>query len=89
MSIQSTREISRETAIVRIRTVYGFIHNCYYYDLVSESSEYDYDIDTYDFTEIKELDVNNIHNWTDKQLETQMDKPFLRFSIFENYQIQD
>ena len=84
MGIQSTVDITRDQAIDRIIKISGLIKTKNYKGLLEESSEPDYKLKEF-VDSWNPIDLTNINNWTDEMLEDCMDKPFFRFSIFENY----
>lgn len=86
MSIQSTQNILRKDAIRRIRTITYVLEVMDYREL--EHLTYEPYHSMREFINTKStLDVLNIDKWTDMMLEIVMDKPFYRYSIFENYLI--
>lgn len=88
MGIQSTRYITRETAIDRIRVITNLIKRKDYLGLDSNSFEPDYDIQEFVDNCII-VDIYYLDRWTDKMLEDYMDNPYFRFSLFDNYLIRD
>lgn len=81
MSIKSTRTITRETAISRINEILSLVNDQDYQEIESVTSESDYNI--FDF--VNKGYYFNVSKWTNQMLEDQMDLPFYRFSMFENY----
>lgn len=85
MSIQSTQTITRQTAISRIYQINALLLAQDYLGIEDVTSEHNHDIQS--FVDGKAIILVNLERWTDKMLEDQMDKPFYRFSMFENYSI--
>ena len=86
MGIQSTQYIIRERAIKRIR----FIDSCVNYEDYRglEEEAYGPDNSVRDF--IQGVRVNGaIEQWTNTMLADKMDEPFYRYSMFDNYIIQE
>jgi len=86
MSIQSTKQVSRNWAISRIRLICQIANKKMYRDLemvTGEMSEQDIQgfIDDFDF------DDSNLDQWTNRMIEQIVDKPFFRESAFDNYSI--
>lgn len=93
MGIKSTQYIDRESAIDRLKTITSLIYEKNYRELENRSSEHDYDIFEFVQDFIKE-EYNydkflNIDLWTDKMIGDQMDMPYFRYSIFDNYLISE
>ena len=88
MSIQSTRTITRESAIERIGRVALLVEGGYYRILEEITSEPDYNL-TGCLHEGVDFERTNLRNWTNTMLEEVMDKPFYRYSLFENYNVED
>ena len=87
MGIQSTMNISKERVFERIIKIYQIIVNKEYRILEEESSE-EYLVEDYiDEFVLNDIDIYNIHKFTNRQLENIIDRPFFRFSMFENYDI--
>jgi hypothetical protein len=89
MSIQSTLEITRETAIKRIIEIQELIVCEEYRTLENITNEPDYDLE--DFVKNYEdmINVNGLKNYTNKMLENIIDSAFFRYSMFDNYSIID
>jgi|WetSurMetagenome_2_1015567.scaffolds.fasta_scaffold212212_2 hypothetical protein len=88
MGIKSTQYITRENAVRRIRKVSNLIKEKDYKELESVSFDPDYDI-SYFVNTGEPLDTSHIEKWTDGMLEDQLDNPFYRFSMFDNYCIKE
>ena len=84
MSIQSTKEVTREWAIQRIEMIYNIIRNRHYMDLFNESYEPKYDLRIF-IDEFIHFDIINIGRWTNNMLGDKLDEPFFRESIYDNY----
>lgn len=85
MGIQSTQHVTREHAIGRIQYTQSLVEN-EEYKLLSENS-CDYDVQ--EFIDEEHLgDISHIHKWTDEMLADFLDKPFYRYSMFDNYLIE-
>jgi hypothetical protein len=96
MGIQSTVNISRESAIERILKIQGLILDKDYLGLQSNSFETEFSIpsfiDNYPPVYINlvgKIDKESLQKWTDKMLEGVMDLPFYRLSMFDNYRISE
>lgn len=90
MGIQSTSNISRETAINRILKIDALIADKNYRELESETSEHDIDLAEYvNKAEPLNVDEETLLKWTDTMLEDKMDEPFYRLSMFDNYLIRE
>jgi hypothetical protein len=89
MGIESTMNISKERAFERIIKIYQIIVNKEYRILEEESNE-EYLVEDYiDEFVLNDIDIFNIHKFTNRQLENIIDRPFFRFSMFENYDVID
>jgi len=87
MGIRSTKYLSREDMIERIKEIDYLILKKRYRDLENCTSEYDYNLRDYvDNYDIMGCDID-LTQWTDTMLEDKMDEPFYRFSMFDNYLI--
>ncbi len=89
MSIKTTVYITRKQAITRILFVWNHIIDEHYTEVKKTSFE---DLNIWDtlYNYYKEeKDIRNCFNWTNRMLEEQMDKPYFRYSMFENYIIKD
>jgi len=87
MSIQSTLTIDREDAIRRIQKITICVINKDYRILDEVSFEPDYDPKTF-INEASDIDVKALSKWTCTMLEDQMDEPFYRYSMFDNYRVE-
>lgn len=89
MGIKSTSNISRESAIVRIKTIDYLILNRKYQELEDTSHEHNLSIREYVETRRTELleYETDLLDWTDSMLEDNMDKPYYRHGMFDNYLI--
>lgn len=85
MSIQSTQYITREQAIDRIKKIQGF-KDAWNFRAI-ERVTFEPELDVIDFISEKCLYLAHIENWTDGMLGDQMDCPFYRRSMFDNYLI--
>jgi 1-deoxy-D-xylulose 5-phosphate reductoisomerase len=86
MSTQSTVEISRTTAIERIKLICKLAREYNYLVIFNNSNE---QLSVQEFVD-RGISFNDTHinKWTDEMLEEVMDKPFFRFSRFENYRVK-
>ena len=90
MGIKSTRQISRDLAIHRILEVNLLISQRDYRGLEDCSGEYDYNLKEFvDGTVVDEVTSKVLEKWTDTMLADKMDEPFYRFSMFDNYLIEE
>lgn len=84
MSIKSTQDISRETAIERITKIYGYVLAKDYKKIEDLSFESYCSVEKFvDYNE--DIDITSIQKFTDTMLEDIMGQPFYRFSMFDNY----
>ncbi len=100
MGIESTRYITKDDAVYRISKIINHINNADWSKLSNICSHEDrYFIENYinEYNDIhKEFirtfgtsETTNLENFFDKVLEDFMDKPGVRYSIFDNYLIID
>lgn len=93
MGIKSTYRIKREDAIDRIERVVEIIKKSDFKELELRCNEDDCDIGDFILTfhdGRENLDkFNTLDKWTNKMIEEQIDLPFFRRSMFENYFIED
>lgn len=90
MSIKTTIPIGRHTAIHRIHSISRVIEEKAY--RVLEEGCLEPDINMAEFVEsnyTKQIPITELENWTDEMLEHQMDRPVYRYSMFDNYMIDD
>lgn len=87
MGIKSTRYITREAAIARIKGVHSLATDKNYRELEFTSHDPNCDIELF-VEEEQNFDISNIIQWTDEMLGNKMDEPFYRWSIFDNYLIK-
>jgi len=85
VGIQSTRTITREQAIHRIGRITNFVRAGNWRALEADSQELSINPMKHEF----ELPEGDINFWVNRSLEEIMDQPFFRFSMFENYFIED
>jgi hypothetical protein len=89
MGVQSTVTIDRDRAIERILKIRELILQRRYRDLEKEAFEPDLHpkelVDNWDADD--SCFVDNLQNWTNGMLGDQLDYPFFRFSMFENYDV--
>lgn len=86
MGIRSTRYLDRSVAENRILEIDALLANKMFKDLDGATYEYDYNLE--DFVKTNEplfITREAIDHWTDTMIEDQLDKPFYRFSMFDNY----
>ena len=88
MGIQSTKRVTRKTAIYRIRLIYSTITEKDYRKLESLTLEPDHDIKEFIDNNLS-INIEHIDKWTNEMLEELMDCPFFRHSMFDNYQVVD
>lgn len=87
MSIQSTVTISRQVAIDRITEITELVRQKNYRGVEQKTNEPDYDLENFVNTGI-DSEISCQH-WTNRMLEDMMDQPFYRFSMFDNYFVED
>jgi hypothetical protein len=91
MSIQTTKSVTREFATGRIKLIADLANNMNFLGL--EGVTYESDCDIVDFVKepredlLSELYMNNIDKWTNRMLETVLNKPFIRETMFDNYNV--
>jgi len=88
MSIQSTQDIPRENAIWRIRNTVTLLNQKNYREIEEMASENNFSVQLFVDNWIP-IDVSNIDKWTDDMLVNQINRPFFRYSMFDNYCIVD
>ena len=100
MGIKSTQYISRQDAIERISEQVNYLVKGHYYNLQQRSFEdnplsgsmvkylEDEILKTSNTIVLSEA-LTNINHLTDKMLEDIIDLPFIRYSMFENYIINE
>ena len=91
MGIKSTRYVSRDLAIGRIKEIDYLLFHKRYLDIESITSEHDYKADKFIHTRAALLDSGeelDITQWTDDMLTDKLDEPFYRYSMFESYLIE-
>ena len=86
MSIQSTQDIPRENAIWRIRNTVTLLNQKNYREIEEMAYENNFNVQLFVDNWIP-IDISNIDFWTDEMLANQMDCPFFRYSMFDNYQV--
>lgn len=88
MSIKSTKTVKREWAISRICEINELINRRDYQELERVTNDPDIDMRKCVNYKLPSEEVNNLHNWTNTMLADQMDNPFFRESIFDNYFVE-
>ena len=86
MSIKSTKEVTRDWAIERIKLIYDICNRQEYRELEAVSREGDYSIQEVIYR--NHFYISSIDSWTNTMLEDKLDEPFFRESIFDNYIIE-
>ena len=84
MSIRSTKFISRDVATERILLVSEKVVNMDYKGLEEISYDPEYSIESFIDSFVSYSDVA-IEKFTNSMLEDILDRPFFRFSMFDNY----
>ena len=96
MGIESTRDINRTDAIDRIKYIINLIEETNWVELYNIAEDEDGNFKDEFVNEYNDLYKDYIYNnnifksldkWPNKYLEDFMDKPGVRYSIFENYMI--
>ena len=87
MSIQSTKTVTREWAIWRIRHVMEQKKDSNY--RVIENITYEPYGNIREFVASPVPDIEDIEKWTNGMLEELIDEPFFRESLFDNYDVVD
>lgn len=86
MGIQSTQKMSRSSAIERITKIVRLIEYKDYLGI--ESCTFEQDISIKDFVNDGVcVDIDGIEKWTNEMLGDQLDQPFFRLSLFDNYEV--
>lgn len=92
MGIQNTLDITLEDAIARIRKIATLITNQHYRDLQAASFEDAAAASVIDCPDAQALAKKVLNaellTWTDKMITEVLERPFYRFSYFENYLIK-
>ena len=96
MGIQSTRYISREQCIERIKSIVELIEDADWVTLYDKLDDEDYVKDDYVniYNDLHKDYINNnnlfkeVSKWPNDYLEKFMDEPGIRYSLFENYFIK-
>jgi hypothetical protein len=90
MSIKSTKNISREDALTRINVILKFIKGKNYRAL--EDAGFETDISPAEFMDLYSEEISSIdnpYNYTNGMLEDIMDMPYFRWSLFDNYFVNE
>jgi hypothetical protein len=88
MSIKTTRYITREQAIARIKYIL-YLNNVNARELILKNS-YECDLTLENIKEyIEYFPSKYVKELSNKALEELMDTPFIRYSMFENYIIKN
>ena len=88
MGIQSTKRVSREWAIRRLKEIQSLALAKNYRAVQANSSESEEDVEEFVNT-YAPLDLEHVENWTDGMITKRLDLPFFRESLFDNYLIED
>lgn len=86
MSIKTTLDIKREDAIERINKITALILCKNYREIEELSYEPYYHVQHFVDSGVT-YDISNIEKWTNRMLEDVMDRPFYRYSMFDNYYV--
>ena len=88
MGIKSTKDISINSAIYRITEIAELVLEKDYRAIEGISNEDSCSLEYFVNNDIPPpLGSNMLLKWTNKMLKNQLDKPFYRWSMFENYNI--
>lgn len=86
MGIKSTQTITRDNAITRIAEISLLQRARDYIGIESTTSEDIHSVvDFIDNEPLFDLDNDTLRKWTNNMIEEQIDKPFYRLSMFDNY----
>lgn len=87
MGIKSTQEISRENAIDRIKKIYDLVQESDYQAIQETTNEDGDSVQEFvlKYRNSSLIDIENIDKFTNEMLEDIMDRPFFRYSMFDNY----
>lgn len=90
MGIQSTKYISREFAINRIKEVLLLTKESNYKRLENISNEENVSsLEAFVNNNNKDsINIDSLENYTDNMLEELLNKPFFRETVFDNYSIR-
>lgn len=83
MGIQSTQEISREAALLRITYIQQMVAAKDYEGIEQASFEPDCNVAEF----VRTTEIQNVERWTNRMLGDLIDMPFFRKSMFDNYQV--
>lgn len=86
MGIQSTIDMTRDSAISRIKMIHYFIRTKNYRELEDRCYEPGNNIKDF-INSHEDFDIENLENYTNGMLEEIMDRPLYRGSMFDNYNI--
>ena len=92
MGIQSTVTITRDVAIKRIREIIELVKAMNYREIENITFEDSYSVSEFVFRIREDFLIQNtdqVDMWTNKMLESVMDMPFFRRSMFNNYWVVD
>jgi hypothetical protein len=87
MGIQTTIHITRNEAIARINRIYNLAYENNYRGIEQTTFEPNHDIK--EFVNECEVPPLYVHQWANQMLEDTMDRPFFRWSMFNNYIVED
>ena len=88
MGIQSTRTITRQQAVERIRHIQLLVALGNYRAIELETYE-DSGRDLKAFVDSEQQPTQDPELWTNDMLAAQMDQPYYRLSYFDNYIVED
>lgn len=88
MGIQSTTRISREIAIDRIKEIDKHARENDYRIIEQMTTEDDYDVASF-VNNYSNPNLDNIEKWTSKMIEDLLESAFFRWSMFDNYIVED
>jgi hypothetical protein len=89
MSIKSTKHISRQAAIERIKHIVALATDKEYKKVESICFEDYHTVENFINNFQQPTNVDYIDKWSNKMLEDLIDEPFYRESIFDNYIVED
>lgn len=90
MGIKSTQYVTRQDAITRILEIDALLSQKRYRDLDNATGEHDYSVENFvNETAPLGITLGEIENWSDTMIEDELDEPFYRWSMFDNYYIRE
>ena len=89
MSIKSTKEVTREFAITRIKQIDSLCCGSKYRGLESVTRETEENLQKFVDGYVPVKAPMHLNDWTNTMLGDKLDEPFFRESPFDNYLVKD